>query len=107
MTVQTCSPPYGSFKDTAGAWGVICGLRSVLMPPPPFPRPFDAFRHNKFYRQVLADVLEREILVHPAENGPAVGAAIYGACAAGVFEGGMVSPLCLLGGSALWALFES
>ena len=41
--------------------------------------------HNKFYTQVLADVLQREIEVHPAGNGPAIGAAVYGAAAAGLF----------------------
>ena len=45
---------------------------------------------NHFFRQVLADVLQVPIAIHPATNGPAVGAAIYGAAAAGVFgEGGM------------------
>lgn len=42
--------------------------------------------HNPFYRQVLADVLQREIEVHPAGNGPAIGAAVFGACASGEFE---------------------
>eukprot|EP00039_Didymoeca_costata_P015951 m.278058 g.278058 ORF g.278058 m.278058 type:complete len:945 (+) comp16314_c0_seq41:207-3041(+) len=40
--------------------------------------------------QVLADVLQKDILIHPAQNGPAMGAAIYGACASTLFNHDMV-----------------
>ena len=46
--------------------------------------------HNLFYRQVLADVLQVPITVSPCTNGPALGAAMYGASATGLLPGGMV-----------------
>eukprot|EP00041_Stephanoeca_diplocostata_P005375 m.61021 g.61021 ORF g.61021 m.61021 type:complete len:977 (+) comp15746_c0_seq1:373-3303(+) len=45
--------------------------------------------HKPFFRQILADVLGRTIHIHPATDGPAIGAAVYGAAAAEVFPGGM------------------
>ena len=41
--------------------------------------------HNPLVVQVYADVLGAEITVHPAKQGPALGAAILGALAAGLF----------------------
>ncbi len=41
--------------------------------------------HNPLVVQVYADVLGESILVHPCKHGPALGAAILGALAAGVF----------------------
>jgi L-ribulokinase len=41
--------------------------------------------HNPLVVQVYADVLESPIRVHPSQQGPAVGAAILGALAAGAF----------------------
>ena len=41
--------------------------------------------HNPLVVQVYADVLGSEITVHPAKQGPALGAAILGALAAGLF----------------------
>ena len=41
--------------------------------------------HNPLVVQVYADVLEAPIRVHPSQQGPAVGAAILGALAAGAF----------------------
>ncbi|MDX1928372.1 MAG: ribulokinase [Pirellulaceae bacterium] len=42
--------------------------------------------HNPLVVQVYADVLGESILVHPCKHGPALGAAILGALAAGVFS---------------------
>jgi L-ribulokinase len=42
--------------------------------------------HNPLVVQVYADVLGAEITVHPAKQGPALGAAILGALAAGLFS---------------------
>lgn len=42
--------------------------------------------HNPSLVQIYADVLGEEIEVHPCRQGPALGAAILGAIAAGVFE---------------------
>lgn len=53
--------------------------------------------HNQLFRQTLADVLQEEIIVHPATNGPAIGAATYGAAAAGVFPGGMAEAVAAMG----------
>lgn len=41
--------------------------------------------HNPLVVQVYADVLGESILVHPSKQGPALGAAILGSLAAGVF----------------------
>lgn len=41
--------------------------------------------HNPLVVQVYADVLGSEIAVHPSKQGPALGAAILGALAAGIF----------------------
>ncbi len=41
--------------------------------------------HNPLVIQVYADVLGESILVHPSKQGPALGAAILGSLAAGVF----------------------
>jgi L-ribulokinase len=41
--------------------------------------------HNPLVVQVYADVLGEPITVHPSKQGPALGAAILGALAAGVF----------------------
>ncbi|MEI6193868.1 MAG: FGGY-family carbohydrate kinase, partial [Verrucomicrobiota bacterium] len=41
--------------------------------------------HNSLVVQVYADVLGESIVVHPSKQGPALGAAILGALAAGVF----------------------
>jgi L-ribulokinase len=41
--------------------------------------------HNPLIVQVYADVLGAEIVVHPCKQGPALGAAILGAMAAGLF----------------------
>jgi L-ribulokinase len=38
--------------------------------------------HHPFLMQVLADVLQRDLWIHPTTQGPATGAAIYGAAAA-------------------------
>jgi len=40
--------------------------------------------HNPLVVQVYADVLQQPITVHPSSNGPALGAAILGALAAGL-----------------------
>ena len=45
--------------------------------------------HKKIYRQILADVLQVPIEVSPGLVGPAVGAAMYGASATGLFPRGM------------------
>jgi L-iditol 2-dehydrogenase len=37
--------------------------------------------------QIVADVLQREVVVHPSEQGPATGAAVYAAAAAGAAFG--------------------
>ena len=42
--------------------------------------------HNPLVVQVYADVLGEPIIVHPSKQGPALGAAILGALAAGVFK---------------------
>ncbi len=42
--------------------------------------------HNPLVVQVYADVLGESILIHPSKHGPALGAAILGALAAGVFS---------------------
>ncbi|MBU6174729.1 MAG: ribulokinase, partial [Planctomycetes bacterium] len=42
--------------------------------------------HNPLVVQVYADVLQQPITVHPSSNGPALGAAILGALAAGLFS---------------------
>lgn len=42
--------------------------------------------HNPLVVQVYADVLDESIIVHPSTNGPALGAAILGALAAGIFD---------------------
>ncbi len=42
--------------------------------------------HNPLVVQVYADVLGESILVHPSKQGPALGAAILGALAAGAFS---------------------
>jgi L-ribulokinase len=42
--------------------------------------------HNPLVVQVYADVLGESILVHPSQQGPALGAAILGALAAGEFS---------------------
>jgi L-ribulokinase len=42
--------------------------------------------HNPLVVQVYADVLGSEITVHPSKQGPALGAAILGALAAGLFQ---------------------
>jgi L-ribulokinase len=42
--------------------------------------------HNPLVVQVYADVLGSEITIHPSKQGPALGAAILGALAAGVFD---------------------
>ncbi len=42
--------------------------------------------HNPLVVQVYADVLGESILVHPCKHGPALGAAILGALAAGAFK---------------------
>ena len=42
--------------------------------------------HNPLVVQVYADVLGESILVHPSQQGPALGAAILGALAAGAFS---------------------
>ena len=39
--------------------------------------------HNPLFVQIYADVLGKPILVHPSQQGPALGAAILGALAAG------------------------
>ncbi|QOJ00707.1 MAG: ribulokinase [Phycisphaeraceae bacterium] len=45
-------------------------------------------RHNPLFIKIIASVLEAEVQVHPAEHGPALGAAILGALAAGDEGGG-------------------
>jgi L-ribulokinase len=47
--------------------------------------------HNPAVVQVYADVLGRDIEVHPSEQGPAVGAAVLGMFAAGESESGFAS----------------
>jgi len=42
--------------------------------------------HNPLVVQVYADVLGESIMVHPSKHGPALGAAILGALASGVFS---------------------
>lgn len=42
--------------------------------------------HNPLVVQVYADALGESILIHPSKHGPALGAAILGALAAGVFS---------------------
>ena len=42
--------------------------------------------HQPFIMSVLANVLQREIIVHPTTQGPATGAAIYGAAAAASYS---------------------
>ena len=42
--------------------------------------------HNPLVVQVYADVLGESIMVHPSKQGPALGAAILGSLAAGVFS---------------------
>ncbi len=42
--------------------------------------------HNPLVVQVYADVLNETISVHPSTNGPALGAAILGGLAAGIFD---------------------
>ncbi len=42
--------------------------------------------HNPLVVQVYADILQQPITVHPSSNGPALGAAILGALAAGLFS---------------------
>jgi L-ribulokinase len=42
--------------------------------------------HNPLVVQVYSDVLQEPITVHPSTNGPALGAAILGALAAGLFS---------------------
>jgi L-ribulokinase len=42
--------------------------------------------HNPLVVQVIADVLDEPVLVHPCQQGPALGAAILGALAAGCFH---------------------
>ncbi len=46
---------------------------------------------NELFVQILADVLGETILVHPSKQGPALGAAILGAVAAGKRAGGFSS----------------
>lgn len=47
--------------------------------------------HNPLFVQVAADVLGESILIHPSQQGPALGAAILGAVAAGKRSGGFSS----------------
>lgn len=46
---------------------------------------------NPLFVQIAADVLGEQILVHPSKQGPALGAAILGAVAAGKRQGGFSS----------------
>ncbi len=46
---------------------------------------------NPFFVQVVADVLGETVLIHPSQQGPALGAAILGAVAAGKRAGGFSS----------------
>lgn len=48
--------------------------------------------HNRFLIQVYADVLELPITIHPCKHGPALGAAILGALAAGRQTTGFANP---------------
>jgi L-ribulokinase len=47
--------------------------------------------HNPLFVQIIADVLERPISIHPSTQGPALGAAILGALAAGQSATGFAS----------------
>ncbi len=47
--------------------------------------------NNPLFVQVMADVLGEQILIHPSRQGPALGAAILGAVAAGKRQGGFSS----------------
>lgn len=44
--------------------------------------------HNPLFVHIVADTLEQPIVIHAAAHGPALGAAILGACAAGSSRGG-------------------
>ncbi len=47
--------------------------------------------HNPLFVEVYADVLGESILIHPSQQGPALGAAVLGAIAAGKRAGGFSS----------------
>ncbi|MEX0744656.1 MAG: ribulokinase [Phycisphaeraceae bacterium] len=48
--------------------------------------------HNPLLVQIYADVMGRQVTVHPSEQGPALGAAILGVLAAGKAASGFASP---------------
>lgn len=55
---------------------------------------------NPYYRQVLTNVLQLPLVAHPSTNGPAVGAAIYGASAAEAFDGGIAEAVATMAAKA-------
>jgi len=73
--------------------GSACGLRWIVEGLRESGVPVNAFvatgglpHHNPLVVQVYADVLGEPLAVHPSKQGPALGAAILGALAAGAFE---------------------
>ncbi|MFA9476816.1 ribulokinase [Phycisphaerales bacterium AB-hyl4] len=58
--------------------------------------------HNPLLVQIYADVMGRQITVHPSTQGPALGAAILGVLAAGKSASGFASP-----GAAIKAMAEA
>jgi L-ribulokinase len=60
--------------------------------------------HNPLVVQVYADVLGEPITVHPSKQGPALGAAILGALAAGAFAtpGDAIRAMAVKKGAAIF-----
>jgi L-ribulokinase len=72
-----------------------CGLRWIVetlreggVPVERFVATGGLARRNRLFMKIVASVLGAPVLIHGAEHGPALGAAILGALAAGAGEGG-------------------
>ena len=70
---------------------IVEGLRESGVPVKKFTATGGLPHHNPLFVRIIADVLGETVLIHPSRQGPALGAAILGAVAAGKRAGGFSS----------------